>query len=357
MKTIIFLAAVLPIFVTATQAASDAKAGACKADGRASYICNVKNVEDLIHIRDTSWVLAGQIGTPPTDGGAYFINIKDGSVRKAAPDFSRARAEIYAACPGAPRAEAFSAHGLGIRYGTAGVHEVFAVSHNERESIEVFDLDVSKPTPSLTWKGCVVVPAAMNPNSVAPLPDGGFVATSFGIKTDPATYQKAATGGISGFVAEWSPARGWSEVPGTQLVANNGVGVSPDGKKIFITTWGDGKLHVISRGEIPYSWQSIGLPEVHPDNLRVLDDGKILIAGQVGSPQEIFTCSQQPVCTVGFKVVRVDLATAAAETLLDEPSNPVFGGASGAIIVGDEIWVGTFRGNRVARYKLRGNTR
>lgn len=332
---------------------ADAKAGDCQPDERASYFCGLRNAEDLIHVPNTSWVLVGQIGPPPTDGGAYFINIKDRSIRKAAPDFSRARAASYAACPGAPRAESFAAHGLGIRYGAAGVHEVLAINHNERESIEVFDLDVRKAVPSLTWKGCVIAPAAMFPNSVAPVPGGGFVATSFGIRTDPKTYAKAFAGEVSGFVAEWSPATGWSEVPGTQLVANNGIGLSEDGKQMYVTTWGDGKLQVFSRGEIPYTRQTVDLPDVHPDNIRMLADGKLLITGQVGAPQAIFACARTPVCTVGFKVLRFDPATATLETLLDEPGSPVFGGASSAIIVGEEIWVGTFHGDRVARYKLR----
>jgi hypothetical protein len=102
----------------------------CESDGRASYICGLRNAEDLIHIQGTSWVLAGQLGPPPTDGGIYFVGVKDGAVRRAEPDFSRPSVAPYAACPSAPPADVFSAHGLGIRYGTARVHEVFAVNHN-----------------------------------------------------------------------------------------------------------------------------------------------------------------------------------------------------------------------------------
>jgi hypothetical protein len=341
------------VAVVSSSLAADAPKTACKADGRASYICGVRNVEDLIHIQNTSWVLAGQVGPPPTDGGAYFISTKDGAVRKAQLDFSKPGAAPYAACPGAPAPEVFASHGLGIRYGTAQVHEVFAVNHNGRESIEVFDLDVSKAVPSLTWKGCVIVPPSVSPNSVAPLPSGGFVVTSFGIRTDPKTFEKVLAGGISGFVAEWSPSAGWSEVPGSLLVADNGVDVSKDGKQLYVTTWGDSKLHILSRGELPHTHQTIDLSGFRPDNVRVLADGKLLIAGQAGEPSAIFTCTRQPVCTVGFKVVRFDPATSKLETLLDEPGSSVFGGASVAIVVGEELWVGTFRGDRVARYKLR----
>ena len=347
------LSGLLAAIGAGTSVGAEVKPTACDSDERASYICGLRNAEDLIHIKDTSWVLAGQLGPPPTDGGVYFIDIRDGAVKKAQPDFSRPTSAPYGACPGAPGAETFSAHGLGIRYGTARIHEVFAVNHNGRESIEVFDLDVSKESPRLTWKGCVVVPPAMLPNSVAPLPDGGFVATSFGNRTDPKTFEKAMAGDVSGFVAEWSATAGWSEAPGTLLSANNGVGVSKDGKQLFVTSWGDGKLHILSRGEIPHSRQAIDLPGLRPDNIRVLDDGTLLIAGQATQASAVFTCARQPVCTVGFKVLQFDPASSTMKTLLDEPGSPRFGGASAAIIVGEEIWVGTFRGDRVARYKLR----
>lgn len=333
--------------------AADTAGNTCEADDRAAYLCGLQNAEDLILIDNTSWVLVGELSAKPTGGGAYFVNIDDGAVRSAQPDFSAPAAAPYTACPGAPAPETFSAHGLGIRYGQSQVHEVFAINHNERESIEIFDLDVSEAVPRLTWKGCVIAPPAMSANSVAPLPDGGFVVTSFGIRTDPDTYQKAAAGEVSGFVAEWSAATGWSEVPGTLLVANNGIAVSDDGRQLFVTTWGDGKLHIVSRGEIPHTRRSIDLPGLRPDNIHRLADGRLLIAAQAAEATEVFACSREPVCTVGFVVLRFDPDTETLERLLEEPGSPVFGGASGAILVGDEIWVGTFRGDRVARYQMR----
>ena len=39
------------------------------------------------------------------------------------------------------------------------------------------------------------------------------------------------------------------------------------------------------------------------------------------------------------------------KTLVEEPGNPDYGATSGAIVVGDEVWLGTFRGNRIARVK------
>ncbi len=329
-----------------------AEAGACSSDQRASYVCDVQNVEDLVAIRNSPWVLAGRITDPPTEGGFYLIDARNASARPLTPNFSSPRAEDFSDCPGALGADQFAAHGIGIRYGSGSKHEVYAVNHNARESIEIFDLDMSSTEPKLTWKGCVVVPPEVMPNSVAPLPEGGMVVTSFGIRTDPETYQKAMKGGISGLVMRWSPQSGWSEIPGTRFSANNGIAVSNDGKRLFVTGWGDRKLHVISLDVTPHTHRAIDLGAMHPDNIRTTEEGKLLITGQTGTPAEIFACTREPSCEVGFKVLSVDPASLAVETLLDEPGSAAFGGASTAILVGEEAWVGTFNGSRVARYRL-----
>jgi hypothetical protein len=324
----------------------------CAADARASYICGVQNAEDLVLIKNTSWVLTGRLTKPPAGSGIYLINAKSRAVVDVRPDIKSAAAAAYSACPGAPAPDRFAAHGIGIRYGEGQRHEVLAINHIDRESVEVFDLDVSTPTPTLRWKGCVVVPAAVSPNSVAPLADGGFAVTSFGIRTDPKTYEKMAAGGVSGFVAEWSPRTGWSEVPGSLMAATNGIAASPDSKRLFVTGWVDSTLHILSRGQIPHTHETVALGGGRPDNIRDTTDGGLLITLQSGSVADVFNCTRDPVCRVGFKVLRYDPATAQLETLLDEPANPVFGGASSAVVIGNELWVGTFQGNRIARYKL-----
>ena len=333
--------------------AASPSAADCPPDKRARYICDVRNAEDLLAIRGTAWVLAGRLTDPPTQGGFYLIDAKSGAAKPAAADFKAPKAPIYSECPGPPAKDEFAAHGLAIRYGTGSKHELYAVNHNARQSIEVFDLELSGSQPELSWKGCVVVPPAVMPNSVAPLPDGGFVVTSFGIRTDPQTYQKAMAGGVSGFVARWAPGAGWSEVPGTQFSANNGIAVSEDGRRLFVTGWGDRKLHVISLGEIPYTHQALDLGAIHPDNIRAAPDGRLLITGQAATPAAIFACANLSSCEVGFKVIAVDPSSMAIELLLDEPGSPSFGGASAAILIDDELWVGTFSGSRIARYRLR----
>lgn len=317
----------------------------CAARGPVDHICGLRNAEDLERIDGTPWVLAGQLvanrGGP---GGFYAVNARNRSVVPVAPDFSRPADRRYAGCPGAPRPELFAAHGIALQ---RGGREVYAVNHGGRESVEIFDLDMRAATPTLVWKGCVIVPDAVAPNAVTPLPDGGLAVTSFGERTDKDSFAKMAAGQRTGFVAAWSPKTGWSEVPGSRLAAPNGIAASADGRTLYVTGWGDGTLHLLPwrRSGQP---RSVALDGLRPDNIRVAPDGGLLIAGQAATASAVLGCGRQRVCEVASRVLKVDPATLEATTLADVPGSPVFGGASVALLVDGRLWLGSFRGDRIA---------
>ncbi len=325
----------------------------CAAHGTTQYICGPQNVEDLIRVEGTNWVLAGELGSRPGTGGFYLVDVRDKSFREVAPEFSMPADRIYSQCPGPPDPKLFAAHGITIRYRRANLPEVYAVNHGGRESIEVFDLDVRGTKPMLVWRGCALSPETASANSVTPLPDRGFAVTSFGVRTDKQTFDKISAGQPSGFVTEWSPEAGWSQVPGTEFSGDNGIVASEDGSTLFIAGWGDQTLHIVSRGKVPATHRAVPLSGFHPDNIRYAPDGSLIIAGQAAEPGAVFRCLADPVCQVDSKVVKVNPKTLEVESLVEEPGNPSFGGATGAIIVDDEIWLGTVRGNRIARVKIK----
>ena len=327
--------------------------GGCAPHGGTQYICGVNSVEDLIRIDGTDWVLASELGARTGTGGFYFIDVRTHAFHEAPPDFSGAADKLYSKCPGPPDPKLFAAHGIAIRFQPGKVHQAYAVNHGGRESIEIFDLDASGAEPKLIWRGCAMTPETASANSITPLPNHGFAITSFGVRNDKQSMEKVGAGQPSGFVTEWSPAKGWVEVPGTEFSGDNGIVASADGSTLFIAGWGDRTLHVVSRGKVPPTHRAVPLPGFHPDNIRYGPDGSLIIAGQAAEPKAILACISAPVCTVDSKVVRVNPKTFAIETLVEEPGTPEYGGTAGAIIVGDEVWLGPFRGNRVARVKLR----
>ncbi len=343
----------LAVLGTGSVRAAHAQAGTCAAHGATHYICGVQGPEDLILIEGTSWVISSQAGQRQEPGGFYLIDARTHSFHPLGPDFSAAPDPIFSKCPGPPDANAFGAHGIAIRYRTGGRPQVYAVSHAGRESVEIFELDLKAKEPRLVWRGCVVAPERLSGNSVTPLPHDGFAVSSFGVKTDKESLAKITTGQVSGFVAEWSPKAGWSEVPGTEFSGDNGLVASKDGSTLYIAGWGDQKVHVVSRGKTPVTHQEVPLAGFHPDNIREGPGGSLIVAGQAADAKAILGCFTVPICPVGGKVVRLDPRTLALKTLVEEPGNPDYGGTSGAILVGNEVWLGTFKGNRIARVKLK----
>lgn len=342
------LFALLLLTVAEGRAAGAASQAGCAPGGRVTFVCDLRNVEDLVRIEATPWVLASQfVAARGRPGGFYLINVEDRRTVEVAPDFGRRADRRFADCPGAPQAALFAAHGISVRPSTGRRREVYAVNHGGRESVEVFDLDARTATPTLIWKGCVLVPDGVSPNAVTYLPNGGFAVTSFGERTDKETFAKMTAGKKTGYVVEWSPRTGWSEVAGSRLAAPNGILVSADGRTLYVAGWGDRTLHLLPRGG-KGAPRSIALDGIHPDNIHLASDGALLIAGQSATPSAIFACSSQPVCQVDSRVLKVDPRALQVTMLVDLRGSPAFGGASAAIEVDGELWIGSFRGDRVA---------
>jgi hypothetical protein len=94
-----------------------------------------------------------------------------------------------------------------------------------------------------------------------------------------------------------------------------------------------------------------------PDNLRLTSSGKLLLAGQLTSPETLFDCGARgEPCALAFEVVAVDPDTLALEpkARADEEQAEAwgFGGATGALEVDGELWVGSFTGERIGKFRL-----
>jgi hypothetical protein len=87
----------------------------------------------------------------------------------------------------------------------------------------------------------------------------------------------------------------------------------------------------------------------HADNLRWGDDGGLYIAGAI-LPRgfAILPCLSQPVCEVAFGAVRIDpISGASQEIFRSDALKGRFGMATVVLPVGDDLWFGTARGDRV----------
>jgi len=318
-------------------------AGPCTRD----QICGLKNPEDFVRLAGSPWAIVSRLAKGPVPGGGLFlVDLERRTARALVPDFSGRAAAEYADCPGAPVAAGLITHGLDIRRRPSGATELFAVNHGGRESIEVFDIHASANGPRLSWKGCVLLPAGMSANAVAALPDG-LAVTSFG--TVGAQGQAALLAGRpAGYVDSWTRHDGWVRVAGSGFGGDNGVAASADGTTLYVNDWNDGTLRVLSLRNSAAPG-SIKLGSLHPDNLHWLPDGRLLIAGQVGSARDIINCSGTAECSVGSMIVTVDPRVRAVRSRWSVAPTSTFAAASTALQYGPDYWASSFRGDRIVR--------
>ena len=314
----------------------------CDAIGDVQFICGQNGPEDLVVVPGSQWVVASSYGG---SGGVMLIRVKDrmssiaypGSAPRERPD-----AKTYNMCPGPPDAAfkaKFLTHGLYLQEGRNSVHTLYVVVHGGREAVEVFELDARAQMPTLTWIGCAVAPDPIGLNSVRALPNGGFIATNF----LPRNRQMAALqkGEVNGELWEWHTASGWQKVPGSDASGANGLEMSEDGKTLYVAAWGSQSFFRLSRGGAKPERQEVPLG-FRVDNIRWARDGSILAAGQGGNAPNFTT-----------QVVKVDPKTLKVTEVVNRPAVGPFSAGTVAVEIGNQYWVGSFRGDRIALFNAK----
>lgn len=324
-----------------------------------AFVCGVANPEDLIAIPGTDIVVVSGY----TGGPIHYVSRRDQSRMSVFPSSAhRERHDTarYPDCPGPINPnenERFSAHGLNLLTVDDGLHHLYVVHHGFRESVEIFEIDARQQgaefaIPDLTWIGCVVAPDGMTLNSVSMLPHGGFVATVPFVPPEGGEFSPADIGGadLVGVVLEWHPEDGWSTVPESESSGPNGIEASPDGEWLYVNLWSAGQVMKLSRGRTPVEKETVDLG-FFPDNIRWQTDGSLLSAGHsAANIPRILECLETLCDDMRTHTARVDPDTLAVTHVVDVPVNEHFFTGTAALDVGDEIWMGSVRGERVARF-------
>jgi len=197
----------------------------------------------------------------------------------------------------------------------------------------VFEIDTAGAMPAATWLGCVVAPDPIGLNSVRGLPDGGFITTNFLPRdSTPEATQRMREGETNGELWEWHTASGWVEVPGSEAAGANGVELSDDGRTLYVAAWGSQSFFRLSRGMTPPKRDEIPLG-FRIDNIHWARDGTLWGVGQA---------------TEGWKAVKIDPDTLAVRDVVTIADTPGFGAGTAVLEVGNTLWVGSYRGNRIA---------
>jgi hypothetical protein len=343
--------ALLGAVSTATPLTSVAAEESCNADGSTKFICGLASPEDLIRIPDSDWVMVAGMAEGGKHGQLYAIDGKTRAVKTIYPVANpkvRFDQKTYSMCPGPLPADTFGAHGIDVRAKGKGTSTLYAVNHSGRESIEIFDVDLNGTQPSLTWIGCVVLPAKASGNGVVGLPEGGFITTNFKDPADAKAFEKMTAMQITGEVLEWHPQKGWTVLPDSAMSGANGLALSKDGKTLYVAGWPGKNVTRYERSGSTWARKETIGTGILTDNLRWMSDGSLLAGGQDANMPAVFQC-RAPACRVGSAAIKIDLKTGKATRLVQYAGSDGFEGGTTALEVGDEIWFGSFKGTRIAR--------
>jgi hypothetical protein len=301
-------------------------------------VCGQQAPEDLVAL-GPDWVVASAYsGT----GGVALIRVRDRTPFTAYPSSgaagisassNRPDTRTYPGCPGPPSTDNFTTHGVYVEPGNGPIYKLFVVGHGAREAIEVFEVSTSAEAPTATWIGCVIAPDPIGLNSVRGLTDGGFITTNFLPRdSTQAATQRMREGETNGEIWEWHTASGWQKIPGSEAAGANGIELSDDGATLYVAAWGSQSFFRLSRGATPPVRDEIALG-FRIDNIHWARDGTLWGVGQA---------------TGNWKAIKIHPETLAVENVVTQDNAPEFGAGTALVEIDDQLWVGSFRGNRIA---------
>ena len=195
------------------------------------------------------------------------------------------------------------------------------------------------------WHGCEV--AAHDYNDVAILPDGGFVGTY------PTGLSSGGSGGpfggaVTGYVARWDPGKGESEMHGhADCDIPTASSSSANGRFMYVNEFSGRQVFKYDLK----SEKSIGSVKVDflPDNLTWTKEGHLLGGGSEGRARRL-SRRQRPALYPGLRSGGDrSRKNAVAAHLRFRAHEPLIGGVSVALKVGDSIYLGAFQGDRLVK--------
>jgi len=321
----------------------------CEARDGIEPLCGFQNPEDLARLPGTDWLVVSQMHRASSAGGLVLWNATTGA-RMAGypgdrPNDQPDTAWGDAACPG-PIGSALDPHGIDLR-ATVDGSRLLVVNHGGRESIEWFAIDTSQEAPQLIWKGCAVAPDGTSLNDVAALDGDDLVATHMVTPNRAGqvfALVKSLLGFSTGHVLQWSREGGFAILPGSSANLPNGIATSE--RWIFVNAYGGGELLRFARP----SGELTRVPLPAGDNLSWADDGRLLAASHRAGVNQVLACGslESGSCPFAFAVVAIDPESLATQVVLEHAGAPM-GGVTVALQLGNDLYLGTFAGDRIAR--------
>jgi sugar lactone lactonase YvrE len=175
------------------------------------------------------------------------------------------------------------------------------------------------------------------------------------------TIGDAFAGELTGAVYAWSPGdSGFELVQGTELPYANGIEVSADEREFFVVSSVLFTVAAYSHSNPARQLRTTRPMAFVPDNLHMASEGRLITAGMViddptcgGINPHEFDLEVFAACPRPFIVKAIDTQSMEGEDVARGPANEHFSNATMGLQVGNEIWVGTFSGDRIGYRSLK----
>jgi hypothetical protein len=240
------------------------------------------------------------------------------------------------------------AHGIHLSRRADGRAQLLVVNHNGREAVEFLEPVIDGNRWKAIWRGCVDSQDGTMLNDVAATPDGGFVVTamfSFTAMKDDPRLEQLLDGHATGHLLAWHASEGLRRLANSQAPAPNGIQVSPDGQSVWFAAWPGSAVW-----QYDFKQQKVVskiVLDFMPDNLSWTTGGQLLTAG-VPDVQTFRRCflSHNEFCPSATVVALIDPLKGSSRELLRAGEGALYG-ASSALQVGRDVFVGAFAGDRL----------
>jgi hypothetical protein len=314
-----------------------------------SQICGLNAPEDLVRIGAGSVIASRLAG-----GGLDVIEV---ATHRVTPIDLNQVAQVpdpYYGCSELNAPDHFVSHGLSFKPHLSGRSRLYVVRHGGREAIEIFAFGRPADVRSLRWIGCVPLPQGFQGNAVAGRRDGGFYVTSMFDMGEASIADKKAklyAAQVSGAVLRWMPETGFESLRTDLISGPNGVELSADERWLYVAGWASRDVSAFDLLHPQASPRRLRV-DFMPDNLRWRENGHLVAAGMRAVPESTFECAmivkRNERCATHWSVVTIDANRMILRHEISRDAQPQFGDVSVALPIGNDLWLGSFSGDRVA---------
>lgn len=359
-RPVILASCLLVLLLLDSQSTQSKATLECQPKGNARPICGFSNPEDIVVLPGDQAILIGEYGASAQVSGRLLVLDLKTEVQHTVFVGGQGgeSAEVGWGDPGCqiPPDETFNSHGIDLVRRDDGRLQLLVIQHGSRESVELFEVMGEGTEWEVAWRGCVPSPPNASLNSVAALSNGDFYTTQMIPLEPPIDLTSEIPGRVTGHAYAWSQVNAsFRKIEGTDGAMPNGIVTSPDGRYIYMNATAE---HSVRKIEVA-TGREVGRALVYsPDNARWAPDGRILIAslGKDLTAEDFGACVsiKEGACTIPFDIVALDPESMTiVETVYSSDGVPMGAGTVGTQ-VGDEVFIGTFHGDRILRVKLEG---